>query len=73
MAELTPTTLDVILDRFKGLRAAAERVNHNLTEWYHGQDWGSRSNVVAVDFFRGSGIVRAAIEWNKFQGTCTKL
>lgn len=53
-----------------GLRAAAEIVNHNLTEWYHSQDWGQNTNIVAIDFFRGSGIVRAAIEWNKFKGRC---
>lgn len=33
MAELTPTSLDVILDRMGGLRRMADLVNRNVTAW----------------------------------------
>lgn len=72
MAELTPSTLDVILDRLKGLRAMAESVNHNVTDWFREGNWQPKTNVVAVDFIRNTGIVRAAIEYNKFQGQCQR-
>lgn len=70
MAELTPSTLDVILDRLKGLRVMAESVNHNITAWYRESNWQPRTNVVAIDFIRNTGIIKAAIEYNKYQGTC---
>ncbi|EEB10038.1 conserved hypothetical protein [Pediculus humanus corporis] len=70
MAELTPTTLDIILDRLKGLRVMAESVNHNVTEWFRQKDWQTKSNIVTVDFFRNTGIIRSAIEWNKNHGNC---
>ncbi|XP_065341458.1 PI-PLC X domain-containing protein 1-like [Cloeon dipterum] len=64
MAELTPTAWDVITDELGGLRKMADSVNRNVTSWYQGS-WGRTANVVAVDFYRGSDIVRTAIEWNK--------
>ncbi|XP_065341459.1 PI-PLC X domain-containing protein 1-like [Cloeon dipterum] len=64
MTELTPGTWDVITDKFGGLRKMADSVNRNVTSWYQGS-WGRTANVVAVDFYRGSDIVRTAIEWNK--------
>ena len=72
MAELTPSTLDVILDRLKGLRVMAETVNHNVTDWFREANWQPKTNVVSVDFIRNTGIVRAAIEYNKFQGQCQR-
>lgn len=63
MAELTPNTWDVILNRLGGLRQMAERVNTNVTSWY-ATKWQRTANIVAVDFVRGSGIIETAIEWN---------
>ncbi|XP_049766806.1 PI-PLC X domain-containing protein 1-like [Schistocerca cancellata] len=63
MAELTPNTMDVLLDRLGGLRKMADLVNKNVTAWYRGK-WGQTVNAVAVDFFQGTAIVEAAIEWN---------
>lgn len=71
MAELTPTSLDVILDRMGGLRRMADLVNRNVTAWYKG-DWGKTVNVVATDFFRGTGIVDAALEWNRRRAQAIK-
>lgn len=48
----------------------AEMVNHDVTAWFRKKNWAPKTNIVAVDFVRGSGIVRSAIEWNKFQGQC---
>jgi hypothetical protein len=44
----------------------AEMVNQNVTSWYRGE-WGKSVNIVAVDYFRGSDIVQAAIKWNKLR------
>lgn len=63
MAELTPGKWDVFLDSKGGLRAMADHVNHNVTEWFR-TDWGLHCHVVAVDFVRSSGLVNAAIDWN---------
>lgn len=51
----------------------AELVNHNVTEWFRRDDWRPKSNIVSVDFVRNTGIIRAAIEWNKHQGKCFNL
>jgi hypothetical protein len=64
MSELTPDTWDVISDKYKGLRRMADSVNRNVTQWFRG-DWGRICNAVAVDFIRSTGIVEAAIRWNK--------
>nr|CAD7446438.1 unnamed protein product [Timema bartmani] len=63
MAELTANALKIALDSLGGLRKMAHSVNRNVTEWYSG-DLGVNANIVAVDFFRGTAIVDAAIDWN---------
>jgi hypothetical protein len=64
MVELTPTALQIITDELGGLRRMADMVNYNVTTWYYGI-WGQTVNIVSPDFFRGTGVVEAAIEWNK--------
>jgi hypothetical protein len=64
MAELTPTASDVLTDKFGGLRRMADMVNQNVTTWFRGI-WGQTVNIVSPDFFRGTGLVEAAIDWNK--------
>ncbi|KAG5309829.1 PLCX1 protein, partial [Acromyrmex insinuator] len=64
MAELTPNTWDVILNRLGSIRQMAENVNINVTNWYNSK-WQSTANIVAVDFVRSSGIIETAIEWNE--------
>ncbi|XP_015593954.1 PI-PLC X domain-containing protein 1 [Cephus cinctus] len=63
MAQMTPNTWDVILDRLGGLRKMANDVNINVTTWY-ATKWHNSANIVAVDFFKGSGIIETSIEWN---------
>ncbi|XP_044581905.1 PI-PLC X domain-containing protein 1-like [Cotesia glomerata] len=63
MAQLTPTTLDVIFNRLGGLRKMAENVDINITEWYS-DEWQHTANIVAVDFIKATGIVETAIKWN---------
>jgi hypothetical protein len=63
MAELTPTSFDVITDVLGGLRVMSDKVNRNVTSWFQG-DWGKTVNAVAVDFFRGSDIIKTALDWN---------
>lgn len=64
MAELTPNTWDVILNRLGSIRQMADRININVTNWYNSK-WQHTANIVAVDFVRSSGIVETAIEWNE--------
>lgn len=64
MAELTPEAIDVLTNRYGGLRSMADLVNRQLTKLYHG-DFGAGANVVAVDFYRATNLVEIAIEWNK--------
>ncbi|XP_063230345.1 PI-PLC X domain-containing protein 1-like isoform X2 [Bacillus rossius redtenbacheri] len=68
MAELTASADHVIYDTLGGLRKMADSVNRNVTVWYKGS-WGKTVNIVAVDFFRGTGIVDAAIQWNERRGS----
>nr|ATU82508.1 venom phospholipase C [Lethocerus distinctifemur] len=64
MAQLTPTVWSVISDEQGGLRKMAHAVNHEVTSWFRA-DWGRLSNAVAVDFIRSTGVVHAAVRWNK--------
>lgn len=63
MAELTPTLWSIITYRTKSLRDTAHDVNPHVTSWFR-STWGRLCNVVAVDFFRGTDIIDAAIKWN---------
>lgn len=64
MAEITPTTWDIITDRFGGLRQIADQSNRHISKWYL-NDWGLSANVVAVDFYRGTNLVETAIYYNQ--------
>lgn len=55
---------------FQGLRHAAEAVNHEVTQSFRNTDWARNTNVLAIDFLRGSGAVRASIQWNSGAGPC---
>ncbi|EZA49390.1 PI-PLC X domain-containing protein 1 [Ooceraea biroi] len=68
MAELTPNTWDVILNRLGSIRQMADKININVTNWYNSK-WQHTANIVAVDFVRSSGIVETAIEWNERRNT----
>lgn len=64
MAELTPEAVDVLTNRYGGLRSMADQVNHRVTKLYDG-NFGSGANIVAVDFYRATNLVDSAIKWNK--------
>ncbi|KAH8353504.1 hypothetical protein KR084_011412 [Drosophila pseudotakahashii] len=63
MAELTPETWDVILDKPGGLRKMADNVNWRVSQLYR-NELGTNANIVSVDFIRGTTIVETAIEYN---------
>lgn len=63
MAELTADVWGVITDSYGGLRKMADSVNQNVSNWYAG-NWGPTTNIVAVDFFRGTNIVEVALYFN---------
>lgn len=61
MAELTPSTMDVLFRPNDGLRKLADQVARNVTTWYRDL-WWRTSSTVAVDFFHSTDIVDVAIE-----------
>ncbi|XP_054717027.1 PI-PLC X domain-containing protein 1-like isoform X2 [Uloborus diversus] len=63
MAELTPTTSGVLIDKYGGLRAMAQDVNLQITRWFRDR-WWNCANIVATDFFLGNNIIDVSIEAN---------
>ncbi|XP_043864903.1 PI-PLC X domain-containing protein 1 [Drosophila mojavensis] len=64
MAELTPETWDVILDKHGGLRKMADNVNWRISQLYR-DELGEHANIVAADFIRGTTLVETALEMNR--------
>lgn len=64
MAELTPKTWDVIVNKYGGLRKMADRVNWRLSQLYM-NELGDNANIVATDFYRGTTIVETALDYNR--------
>ncbi|XP_063609207.1 uncharacterized protein LOC134783317 isoform X2 [Penaeus indicus] len=69
MAELTPSVMDVTLDRWGGLRGAAAVTNTPVTQWVREDLW-DQVNIVAMDFLPASDVVAIAIEANKLKTEC---
>lgn len=63
MAELTPETWDVILDKHGGLRKMADNVNWRISLLYR-DELGLHANIVAADFIRGTTLVETAVDVN---------
>lgn len=63
-AEITPTTWEVITDRYGGLRQLADRTNSIVSKWYM-DEWGMSANIVSVDFYRGTNLMETIIHYNK--------
>lgn len=61
MAELTPSTMDVLFRPNDGLRKLADQVARNVTTWYRDL-WWKTSSVVSVDFFHSTDIIDVAID-----------
>lgn len=66
MAELTAKAIDIITDRYGGLRKMAQTTNKVISELYS-SDYGLEANVVAVDFHMSSTIVDSALRFNKLK------
>lgn len=63
MAELTPTTWDVLTDKWNGLRQVADQSNRHISKWY-ADDWFMSANIVAVDFYRGTNLIETSLYSN---------
>lgn len=63
MAELTPTTWDILTDSMHGLRSVADKTNRQVSRWYI-EEWAPQANIVAVDFVRGTNLMDTALYWN---------
>src|SRR5690349_7751003 len=64
MAEMTPEAVDVLTNRYGGLRTMADTVNWNVSKLYR-NSFGGGANIVAVDFYLETDIVQIAIDWNR--------
>ena len=64
MAELTPRTIEVIIDNYGGLRKMADSVNWRISQLYR-DNLGNHANIVAVDFVRGSSLMDISLDWNR--------
>lgn len=71
MAELTPKTMDVVTDRYGGLRKMAQTTNKVISDLYS-TEFGLEANVVAVDFYMSSTIVETALKFNRLKGKPVK-
>ena len=70
MAELTPSTFDVLFRPGDGLRKLADQVSHNVTSWYR-DDWWKTTSIVAVDFFHSTDIIDVAVEATIKRARCS--
>lgn len=61
--QLTPLAEDVILDTLGGLRAMADMVNRNVTQWFLDR-WWDKISVISCDFVLSAGYVEITIEIN---------
>ncbi|XP_062142316.1 PI-PLC X domain-containing protein 1-like [Drosophila sulfurigaster albostrigata] len=64
MAELTPETWGVILDKHGGLRKMSDNVNWRISQLYR-DELGNNANIVAADFIRGTTLMETAIDVNR--------
>lgn len=64
MVQLTPTTFGVIFNQYGGLRKMADDTNPLASGWYR-HDLLPTSNIINLDFFRGTSIVEDAIAANE--------
>ncbi|GFU90404.1 hypothetical protein TNCV_1328581 [Trichonephila clavipes] len=63
MAELTPTTSGVLIDKYGGLRSLAQEVNIYVTKWFRDR-WWKCANIVSTDYFLGNNVIDVSIEAN---------
>lgn len=57
------TTLKQMIFSRSGLRRMADQANRHISRWYI-EEWGPMTNIVAVDFVRGTNLVETALYWN---------
>lgn len=72
MAELTPSTMDVLFRPNDGLRKLADQVARNVTTWYRDLWWKSTS-MVAVDFFHSTDIIDVSVDASLKRVHCSEM
>ncbi|XP_037052432.1 uncharacterized protein LOC119085974 isoform X2 [Bradysia coprophila] len=58
-----PTGFHLVQCLISGLRRMADQANRHISRWYI-EEWGSMTNIVAVDFIRGTNLMETALYWN---------
>lgn len=71
MAELTPSTMDVLFRPNDGLRKLADNVARNVTTWYRDL-WWKTTSIAAVDFFHSTDIIDVAIDASLKRVRCSR-
>lgn len=41
----------------------ADNANRHISRWYI-EEWGAMTNIVSVDFVRGTNLMETALYWN---------
>ena len=72
MAELTPSTMDVLFRPNDGLRKLADNVARNVTTWYRDL-WWKTTSIAAVDFFHSTDIIDVAIDASLKRVRCSRV
>lgn len=63
MGALTPRFFGLLRDKYDGVRAMAETVNHQLTVRLF-EDWWQCMNVLSTDYFLGNNAIELTVEAN---------
>lgn len=63
MGALTPKFFGLIRDKYDGLRALAEQINHELSLNVF-EEWWQCMNVLCTDYFLGNNVIDFSIEAN---------
>ena len=70
MTELTPSSVDVTVNRWGGLTGASNITNIPVSLKFR-SEWWTQANIVSMDFFLGSDVVDIAIDGNAVRhGEC---
>lgn len=70
MTHLTPSTMDVFFNPRGGIRTINDKISRYVSGWYR-DEWWSKANIVATDFFLSNNLVDVARHNNYRRKVCS--